>query len=115
MIKYIGNFMEFQESGRAVISRTPVDTLKELALAIQNFFTRSPTRIKHQWHPLFVVAEQGSSKLCEFIIKKTGDINPKRTKDGFTPLHMAAQEGHLDVCILLTGKLDDKNPKIRSV
>ena len=95
MKKHNGSFKEFQESWRKVIFRTPVGDVKKLALAVHKFFKRNSK--SRQWHPLFIAVDQGSLKLCEDIIKKTGDKNPKRMEDGLTPVHVAAQRGHLEV------------------
>ena len=110
MYKHDGSFKEFQEPWKRVISRTPVGNVKQLALAVHQFFKDNPIRHKKQYHPLFIAAKQGSLKLCGDIIKKTGDLNPKRMEDGCTPLHFAAQNGHLEVCKYLALRLEDKNP-----
>ena len=96
MNKYRRNF-RFKGPWKMVNFKTPVDNVKQLALAIEKFFNGSATRINEQWHPLFIAAEQGSLDLCKLIIKKTRDRNPKRFKDGVTPLHMATQESHVEV------------------
>ena len=108
MTKYIGNFIEFQKSGRAVISKTPVAIMKELALAIDKFFMVGRKRIKKQWHPLFIAAQQGSLELCKFIVEKTGEFIPKRMEDGITPLDLAAQGGHLKIYRFLVENIEDK-------
>ena len=99
MKKHNGNFKEFQESWKKVIFRTPVGDVKKLALAVHKFFKGNSKRgaQNRQWHPLLIAVNQGSEKLCENVIKKTGDKNPKRMEDGLTAAHLAAQEGHLEV------------------
>ena len=87
--KHRARFQEFQESWKKVISRTPVDTIKQLALAVDKFFQGKPTRLERRWHPLFIAAEQGSLELCKHIIYKTGCENPKRMKDGLNAFKMA--------------------------
>ena len=72
-----GRFQDFQEPWKKVIFKTPVGTVKQLALAVHKFFQGIPTRIEKQWHPLFIAADQGSLELCEHIANKTGDKNPK--------------------------------------
>ena len=49
MNKYNGNFKEFQGSWRKVISKTPVNTVKQLALAVDKFFKDRSTHYKKQW------------------------------------------------------------------
>ena len=77
MKKYHGNFKEFKQSWKIVNSKTPVENIKQLAVAVQKFFIGKTTRINHQFHPLFIAAEQDSLDLCKLIITKTGDKNPK--------------------------------------
>jgi hypothetical protein len=59
------------ESWLKVINKTPVEIVKELALAVDQFFMAKETRSEKQWHPLSICPAQGSFLLCEHIVKKT--------------------------------------------
>ena len=109
MNKYNGNFKEFKESWKKVTSKTPVGNIQQLSLAVRQFFKGISTRYETQWHPLFIAAEQGSLRLCEHIINKTGDIT-SNLDSGSTPLHLAVQGGHLETYQFLAKRLKDKNP-----
>ena len=71
MKKYNGNFQEFHESWLNVINKSPVEIVKELALAVYQFFMARETRSEKQWHPLSICPAQGSFQLCEHIFKRT--------------------------------------------
>ena len=45
MNKYHGNFKDFNQSWKSVNYRTPVDNVKQLALASQKFFNGRATRL----------------------------------------------------------------------
>ena len=65
--KYVGNFKRHEESWKEVIYKTPINIIKELAIAVQLFF-------KAYWHenmkmaPLHIGVENGSLQLCQYII-----------------------------------------------
>ena len=69
--KYNGNFQEFHESWLKVINKSPVEIVKELSLAVYQFFMAREARSEKQWHPLSICPAQGSFLLCEHIFKKT--------------------------------------------
>ena len=48
MNKYHGNFREFKESWKIVNSKTPVNDVKQLALAVGKFFDGRASRIEGQ-------------------------------------------------------------------
>ena len=106
---------ELQEVWNKVVSKTPVETIKELAVAVDQFQMQCacdtygdhvkkclPTplnfiqKLEKQWHPLFIGAACGTVNLCNHIIQKTGVIEPW-LKSGETPLHLAAMNGNLEV------------------
>ena len=49
MKKYNGNFQEFHESWLKVINKSPLEIVKELALAVYQFFIARETRSEKQW------------------------------------------------------------------
>ena len=120
-------FKDFADSWKKVISKTPVETVKELASTVEGYFNFSDdikpyilcrdsfTRcfgfpIFEQLHPLHVAAERGNLNLCQHIVEKTGDFNPASQLTEATALHFAAYQGHLEVYQWLLDNVDDKNP-----
>ena len=113
---------ELREVWNKVVSKTPIETIKELAVAVQQFQMqracrrcqeilrkchKPPTsllvtpfdcirKLENQWHPLYIGAACGTVNLCKHIIQKTGVIEPW-LKYGETPLHLAAMHGNLEV------------------
>ena len=72
--KYIANFEGHEESWREVVNKTPLDIIKQLAIAVQQFF-----KLKHSFKglaPLHIAAEKGTFQLCQYIIAKTSNKNP---------------------------------------
>ena len=103
----------FQEDRAAwnmvLCHRAPVARVKQVALAVDEFFRGNPQRPSKQWHPLMIAANSGSLDLCKYIVEATGERNPRRSSDGATPLLMAAQNNSLQVYEYLAG--EDKNPR----
>ena len=113
--KYYLNHLEFKEDWNLVMNKVTVEIVKELALAVEQFYNLRPNQIRHffQHSPQHIAAERGSLSLCKFIAQKTKVLNPAR-KDGLTAFHFAAQEGHFDVCKYFVDTLDeDKNPRCK--
>ena len=95
--KHNGCTEEFPESWKKVIGKTPIKTIRQLAMITRNFIKNpSPVRAwkeeTSQWHPLHVVAEQGHLQLLNYVIEKTGDNNPKLAKGMY--LHFANHLPH---------------------
>ena len=110
--KYSANHVKFKAAWKLVVEKVPVEIVKELALAVEQFYTLRPhqARFNHQHSPHHIAAKRGSLSLCKFIARKTKSLNPARA-DGMTALHFAVQEGHFDVCKYFVDNLDgDKNP-----
>ena len=70
---YKGNFVEFEESWKKILHKSPLGFVKELALITQQFFLRRSKRLEEQWHPLHIAAESGSLQICRKIVEKTGN------------------------------------------
>ena len=109
MQKYSDSMKEFLEQWKQVIRNTPVDPVKELSLAVLQFFDDDVSRSKKQYSPLHVTADRGLLELSKSIILKTGDKNPAGC-DEYTALHMAALKGRTEVCRHIIEIVDDKNP-----
>ena len=108
--KYSANNVLFNDAWKLVMEKVPVQNVKELAIAVGQFYTFRPHRVDHQHSPHHIAAERGNLSLCKFIFEKTGVLNPARP-DGLTGFHFAAQEGHFDVCEYLIDNLVDKYPE----
>ena len=136
--QYSVYFGSFENSWRKTINKTPVEIIKQLAVEVQEVFSKISkssclplicTRIRNirEIAPLHIAAEQGNLKLCEHILEKTeeknpkGDIkisgvfNPLSINDGYkviyapTPLGIAVLKGHFEVCRLITDQISVKD------
>ena len=108
--KHVEHFKEFADAWKKVIDKTPVKTLRKLAITVESYFNDDQYQgYSKQLHPLHVAAERGYLSLCKYIVEKTGDFNPKLA-DKFTALHFAAQQGHFEVYKFILNNVEDKNP-----
>ena len=71
--KYMGNFEGVEESWKGVINKTPVDMLRQLALAVEEFCKSYPSK---QVTPLHITANKSSLELFQFVITRSKDKNP---------------------------------------
>ena len=136
--------VELQEVWKKVVRKTPVEIIKELAIAVHQFpktMFRQLSQLKvqilkrlgvpttplhylleveKQWHPLFIGAACGSVNLCNHIIQKVDVKDPRiinsvNQRGKLTPLVCAAYLNEdIDVFEFLLEKTDDKNPILRS-
>ena len=72
---YYENFEGHEESWKEAIKKTPFDIVKQLVDAVQQFFKTYPYK-DIRLAPLHVVAEKGSLKLFDYIIKRAKNKNP---------------------------------------
>ena len=116
-----------------VINKSPVEIVKEIGLAVYQFFMAKETRSEKQWHPLSICPAQGSFLLCEHIVKKNFGqfiwllikniwnyfnfwlkictiLILEITMEIHTPLalHFAALFGHLNICKLIIEELNNR-------
>jgi hypothetical protein len=127
--RYSCLFGELQEVWNKVVSRTPIEIIEELAVAVHKLpqtmlrqhkvygypmtlleFVKK--REKH-WHPLVISAACGSVDLCDHIIQKVGVKNLSLSKrcGKNTPLAVAAEYMRdMSVFKFLLEKAEDKNP-----
>ena len=134
---------EFHDVWKKVVKQTPIEIIKELAVAVHQFpqrmfFSLKPKQfyetisyldfvqtIEQHWHPLFVAAACGSVNLCSHIIQKSGvkhlsllaraPYSSRRLLDQkVTPLVFAAMISEdVNVFKILLEKAEDKNPMLR--
>ena len=133
---YRDSFMTFQESWKEVIAKTPVENVKQLAVAVQKFFTLYSVTCHKQLAPLHIAAEQENLSLCEHIISKVNNKNPqgnlfihenilesniifevyrgkfknKRVHAKTTALHIAALKGNVELFKLIANSTQVRNP-----
>ena len=117
----------FGESWNEVINKTPIDILKQLAVAIHKFIksellgakmlplyvaynTQSVNSKTIKYAPLPIDAKRGKINLSKYIITKTTNKNPVSNSMGETVLHIAARDGHLDFCQLIINHVENKSP-----
>ena len=134
---YNGNFEGHQESWKQVMNKASFDIMKQLAIAVRQFFESYSFK---QLAPFHIAAEKGSLELCQEIINKTKDKNPSgnlsidesRFRLGFdapnniyeieksstkidcetTPLHISAMNGNIELCRLIIENIKaGYNPK----
>ena len=125
---------ELQEVWKQVVRKTPVEIIKELAVAVHQFpklaFKKhkaeilsdeqiSPfgfvQKIEKQWHPLFIGATCGSVNLCYHIIQKVGLKNTSlsRRYGKISPLVFSTfAMSDVNIFKLLLEKAEDKNPTL---
>ena len=72
--KYVRHFEGIEDLWREVLHRTPVGVIKQLALAVEEFFK---FYLPKQVSPLHIVAKMGTLNLFQFVISKATDKNPK--------------------------------------
>ena len=132
------NHVEFHQHWKSVLKNIPRDKIKELALAVEQFYTmvRAIRRLDFNHSPLHITAERGLFSLHKFLTEKilagaprpgilskvanfetiqskaygSNEINPER-KNGMTPFHFAASYGHYDICKFIIEKINVKNPR----
>ena len=81
--KYDEQFEGFEESWNEVINKTPIDFLKQLAVAVEDFFKENYWR--KNLTPLHIAAEKDDLGLCEKIITKTSNKNPANPGVNISP------------------------------
>ena len=71
--KYKGNFKGFEESWQQVVDKIPVDLVKQLARAVQEYFKLYNT---NEIAPLQIAIEKGNFELCQFVFscREAGQI-----------------------------------------
>ena len=104
-----GKFEESRTLWNAVISKTSVERVKALSLAVQKY--EENLLREDQYTPHHVVAAFGSKELYEYIANKTGQIDNRMSELENTALHYSAYHGNVGVFQFLFENSDDKNPR----
>jgi hypothetical protein len=100
-----------QDDWKRVISNTPVETIKELAVAVYQVFQALSKNIESlTLHPLIIGAIRGSLKLCSHVIQKTGVVGIVYSLVIAAYLGVVNVNYPLDVFKFLLEKAEDKNP-----
>ena len=124
--KYHRNFDKLKELWKEVIDKTSLVMMKQLAVAVRNFFRSYPiiqNLESNQVAPIHIAAEQNNVDLCKFIYEKTKNKHPvailqldcndnkieiakyhqskRYLETDLTPLHIAAIKGNLEVFKLI--------------
>ena len=127
-------FGELKEIWRKVVRKTPLEIIKELAVAVHQFpqamfrylgyqdiswETISPLdcflSIENQWHPLLIAATCGSVNLCNHIIQKGGIKEPRllnrklRVNEKTPSVYVAENIGDLNAFKILLDNSEDIN------
>ena len=113
ILKYHKNHVEYMEDWQLVMVKMPLETLKQVAAMVEEFYTRRTLtpRIEFQHSPLQIAADYGSHQIFELFHERIGKRNPNPArKDRATPLYFAAQRGNFEICQLILNSVEDKNP-----
>ena len=123
---YAEDFIQYKEDWTIFETKTPLETLKDLATALnvlrdlgkedwKILFSKTSLEMLNmeladQWSPLHIAA-MFSLELFKEIALKFKNINPANN-NGETPLHSAVKCGHLDICkFILENIQENKNPE----
>lgn len=113
---HIGNIK--YNAWQLVVEKTPTPIVRDLAVAVREFFNIYPEKfiqqhIGLQFSPLHIAAAQCNLQLCKHIMRrltKTDNKNPRGIWSGSTALHVAAEKGHFEIFKFLLEKSTDVNP-----
>ena len=115
---HVGNINELRNwTWKLVVEKTPTPIVKDLAVAVREFFKSYPDKIikQHigcQFSPLHIATSQCDFQLCKHIMRrltKTNNKNPRGLWYG-SALHVAAEKGHFEIFKFLLEKSADVNP-----
>ena len=81
--KFSGSLTGFHDQWIQIITRTPINVVKELAVNVEIFFKANPKRNEHRWPPHFIAADQGCLDLYKYIAQKTGCINARNSRNSY--------------------------------
>ena len=124
IVKYKGKIKDFPKLWKQVFHKTPVEKVKQIAIAISRFFQHDHLYSYHlvirrgwrpeQWSLIVISAHHDDWALIQFIVHKIKFKNIKQA-ERINALFLAAYKGHLEIYDFLTSKLRDKNPGKTSI
>ena len=100
---------EFTSNWQRVLVRTSVETVKELSVAVHQFYQLDESRYNEKWSPLHITVMQDDLSLSRHVMSKMDEMDPKNS-DGITPLHFAASNGNFELFKLTFDRTTKKNP-----
>ena len=103
--------MKKQQCGQPYILVCQIFKSTNLLISESNSFKGNTGRLKYQWSPHHIVAQNGLLDLYQILTKKSKEINPMENKLLISPLHFAAEYGHFEVSKFIIENSVDKNPK----
>ena len=92
-----------------VLLKTSVEMVKELSIAVYQFYQFDKSRYKKKWSPLHITVERDILGLSQRVMNKVAEMDPK-SSDGKIPLHFAASNGNLELFELIFKRSKEKNP-----
>ena len=96
--RHIRNNNKFLDSWKRCMVKTPTKIVKELRIAVDQFFNRDFNLIeKSQFSPLHISAGYQDPSLYKHMMNKEENKNPEN-EEKVTPLHIAALKGNLKIC-----------------
>ena len=93
-----------------VLLKTSVKRVKELSIAVYQFYQFDKSRYKKKWSPLHITVERDILGLSQHVMNKVDEIDPKNS-DGKIPLHFAASNGNLELFKLIFVGTKKKNQR----
>ena len=106
---------DFPKFWKLVIYKTPVENVKQIAIAVSQFFQRrhvfshSAGAFWTQWSLFEVSANHGDLALLQFIVDRIKLKNVRQT-ERINALFLAAFKGHLEIYDFISRRLREKNP-----
>ena len=113
--KYQRRLKDFPKLWKLVIDKTPVEKIKEIAIAVSRFFqgghlySNQLFLRRRQWSLIAISAHHGDLPLLQFIVNKI-KLKNIRKSERINALFLAASKGHSDIYDFLTRRVRDKNP-----
>ena len=108
--KYAPNQVKFKKFLKLITEKVSVETLKNLAANVEEYFRSCPDELENQISPHEIIASEGLLIRYKYIVEQTQALNPLITMEELTPLHFAANMGYFDIVKYITSHLEEKNP-----
>ena len=93
-----------------VLLKTSVEMVKELSIAVYQFYQFDKSRYKKKWSPLHITVERDILGLSQHVMSKVAGMDPE-SSDGKIPLHFAASNGNLELFKLIFVGTKKKNQR----